>query len=95
MLNEEDPVQPRYRLEGPPAEPRPGLPSPRLIFTGRFRAGQAPEVLVAALPACRAAGLPAAAARSKSADHLPPPQHLLPGTAGTEGANRPGLTPSA
>jgi len=43
-------------------------------------------------PACRAAaGLPAAAARSKSADHLPPSQHLLPGTAGPEGANRLGL----
>ena len=49
---------PRYRLEGLPAGPQPELPSPRLTFTGRFRAGKAPEVLVAALallaspPAC-------------------------------------------
>ena len=42
-------MAPRYRLEGLPAGPRPGLPSPRLTFTGRFRAGKAPEVLVAAL----------------------------------------------
>jgi hypothetical protein len=75
MLNEEDPVHAAIRLEELPAGPRPGLPSPRLTFTGRFRAGKAPEVLVGgARPACRAAaGLPAAAARSKSADHLPPP----------------------
>jgi len=44
--------------EGLPAGPRPGLPSPQLTFTGRFRAGKAPEVLVAAFalpaatPAC-------------------------------------------
>jgi hypothetical protein len=40
---------PRYCLEGLPAEPLPGLPSPRLTFTGRFRAGKAPEVLAMAL----------------------------------------------
>jgi hypothetical protein len=34
--------------EGLPAGPRPGRPSPQLTFTGRFRAGKAPEVLVAA-----------------------------------------------
>ena len=52
-------MAPRYRLEGLPAGPRPGLPSPRLTFTGRFRAGKAPEVPVGALallaappPAC-------------------------------------------
>ena len=50
---------PRYRLEELPAGPRPGLPPRRLTFTGRFRAGKAPEVLVGALallaappPAC-------------------------------------------
>jgi hypothetical protein len=35
--------------KGQPAGPLSGLPSPRLTFTGRFRAGKAPEVLVAAL----------------------------------------------
>ena len=49
MLNEEDPVHAAIRLEGLPSGPRPGLPSPRLTFTGRFRAGKAPRVLVAAL----------------------------------------------
>jgi len=39
----------RPALEGLPAEPLPALPSPRLTFTGRFRAGKAHEVLVAAL----------------------------------------------
>jgi glycosyltransferase involved in cell wall biosynthesis len=39
----------RSALEGLSAEPLPGLPSPRLTFTGRFRADKAPEVLVAAL----------------------------------------------
>ncbi len=39
----------RSALEGLSAEPLPGLPSPRLSFTGRFRADKAPEVLVAAL----------------------------------------------
>ena len=49
MLNEEDPVHaaiPPGRTAGRTA---PGLPSPRLTFTGRFRVGKAPEVLVAAL----------------------------------------------
>ena len=49
MLNEEDPVHAAIPPEALPAGPRPGLPSPRLTFTGRFRAGKAPEVLVAAL----------------------------------------------
>jgi glycosyltransferase involved in cell wall biosynthesis len=39
----------RSALEGLSAEPLPGLPSPRLTFTGRFRADKAPEVLIAAL----------------------------------------------
>jgi len=39
----------RSALEGLQAEPLPGLASPRLTFTGRFRADKAPEVLVAAL----------------------------------------------
>ena len=39
----------RPALEGLPAEPLPAQPSPRLTFTGRFRAGRAHEVLVAAL----------------------------------------------
>jgi hypothetical protein len=39
---------PRYCLEGLLAEPLPGLPSPRLTFTGRFRAGKAPGVLAMA-----------------------------------------------
>jgi hypothetical protein len=49
MLNGEDPVHaaiPPGRTVGRTAA---GLPSPRLTFTGRFRAGKAPEVLVAAL----------------------------------------------
>ena len=49
MLNGKIRSTPRYRPEGLSAEPLPGLPSPRLTFTGRFRAGKAPEVLVAAL----------------------------------------------
>ena len=50
MLNEEDPVHaaiPPGRTAGRTAA---RLPSPRLTFTGRFRAGKAPEVLVTALP---------------------------------------------
>jgi hypothetical protein len=39
----------RSALVGLSAAPLPGLPSPRLTFTGRFRADKAPEVLVAAL----------------------------------------------
>ena len=39
----------RLALDRLAAAPLPGLPSPRLAFTGRFRAGRAPEVLVAAL----------------------------------------------
>jgi len=39
----------RSALVGLAAAPLPGLPSPRLTFTGRFRADKAPEVLVAAL----------------------------------------------
>jgi glycosyltransferase involved in cell wall biosynthesis len=41
--------QGRSALEGLSAVPLPGLLSPRLTFTGRFRADKAPEVLVAAL----------------------------------------------
>jgi hypothetical protein len=48
MLNGKTRCTLRYRPEGLSAEPLPGLPSPRLTFTGRFRAGQAPETLVAA-----------------------------------------------
>ena len=50
MLNEEDPVHAAIPPGRTAAGPRPGLPSPRLTFTGRCRAGKAPEVLVAALP---------------------------------------------
>jgi hypothetical protein len=59
MLNEEDPVHaaiPPGRTAGRTAA---RTASPRLTFTGRFRAGTAPEVLVGALallaappPAC-------------------------------------------
>jgi hypothetical protein len=65
-------------MEGLPAGPRPGLPSPRLTFTGRFRAGKASEVLVgtlallAAPPAC-----PRLAANQLITFHHP--RHLLPG----------------
>ncbi len=48
----------RSALEGLPAEPLPAQPSPRLTFTGRFRAGRAHKVLVAA-PALLAAPPPA------------------------------------
>ena len=58
MVNGEDRCMPRYRAEGLLAEPLPGLPSPRLTFTGRFRAGKAPEALAAA-PALLAAPPPA------------------------------------
>jgi len=37
------PSTPRYRPEGLPAEPLPGLPSPRLTFTGRLRCQPAPD----------------------------------------------------
>jgi hypothetical protein len=90
MLNEEDQVHaaiPPGRTAGRTAA-RTAVaaadlhrPVPRRQGTRGARRG--------ARPACRAAaGPPAAAARSKSADHLPPPRHLLPGTAGPEGANR-------
>ena len=36
-------------MEGLPAGSLSGLPSPRLTFTGRFRAGKAPEVPVVTL----------------------------------------------
>jgi hypothetical protein len=49
MVNGEDRSRPRYRAEGLPAGPLPGLPSPQLTVTGRFRAGKAPEVLAATL----------------------------------------------
>jgi hypothetical protein len=58
MLNEEDPVHAAIPPGRTAAGPRPGLPSPQLTFTGWFRAGKAPEVLVAAFallaapPAC-------------------------------------------
>ena len=52
-------MAPRYRLEGLRAGPRLGLPSPRLTFTGRFRAGKAPEVPVAALALLAAPPRPA------------------------------------
>jgi hypothetical protein len=58
MVNGETPSTPRYRPEGLSAEPLPGLPSPRLTFTGRFPTGKAPEVLVAALALAGAAGPP-------------------------------------
>src|SRR2546429_4374930 len=90
MLNEEDPVHaaiPPGRTAGRTAARAAvaaadlNRPVPRRQGTRGARRG--------ARPACRAAaGLPAAAAHSKSADHLPPPRHLLPGTAGPEGANR-------
>jgi len=49
MVNGEDRCMPRYRAERLLAEPLPGLPSPRLTFTGRFQADKAPEVLAATL----------------------------------------------
>jgi hypothetical protein len=59
LCGEEIRSTPRYRPEGPPAEPLPGPPSPRLTVTGRFRAGKASQVLVAALALLAApAGLP-------------------------------------
>jgi glycosyltransferase involved in cell wall biosynthesis len=39
----------RSSVEGLSARPWPGLASPRLTFTGRFRADKAPDVLVEAL----------------------------------------------
>jgi glycosyltransferase involved in cell wall biosynthesis len=39
----------RSAVQGLSARPWPGLPSPRLTFTGRFRADKAPDVLVEAL----------------------------------------------
>ena len=39
----------RSSVEGLDAEPRPGLPSPRLTFAGRFSSDKAPDVLVEAL----------------------------------------------
>ena len=45
-------------VQGLSARPWPGLPSPRLTFTGRFRADKAPDVLVEAL-ALLGAPLPA------------------------------------
>jgi len=39
----------RSSVEGLPAGPLPGLPSPRLTFAGRFREDKAPDVLVEAL----------------------------------------------
>jgi glycosyltransferase involved in cell wall biosynthesis len=39
----------RSLVEGLPARPLPGLPSPRLTFAGRFRGDKAPDVLVEAL----------------------------------------------
>ena len=39
----------RSSVEGLPARPLPGLPSPRLTFAGRFREDKAPDVLIEAL----------------------------------------------
>jgi glycosyltransferase involved in cell wall biosynthesis len=39
----------RSAVQGLSVRPWPGLPSPRLTFTGRFRADKAPDVLVEAL----------------------------------------------
>ena len=95
MLNEEDPVHAAI----PPGSTA-GRTAARTAVTAAdlhqpFRAGKAPEVLVALAPfaapppACPRLRL---AANQQITFHL---QHLLPGTAGPEGANRPGLTPSA
>jgi len=51
----------RSSVEGLSAEPLPGLPSPRLTFTGRLRADKGPDVLVAALALL----------------HRPPPSYLV------------------
>jgi len=51
----------RSAVQGLSARPWPGLPSPRLTFTGRFRADKAPDVLVEALALLGA----------------PPPAHLV------------------
>jgi hypothetical protein len=58
VMNGQTPSTPRYRPEGLPAEPLPGLPPPRLTFTGQFPTGKASEVLVAALALAGAAGPP-------------------------------------
>jgi glycosyltransferase involved in cell wall biosynthesis len=51
----------RSSVEGLSAEPLPGLPSPRLTFTGRLRGDKAPDVLVEALALL----------------HRPPPTYLV------------------
>jgi hypothetical protein len=58
MLKREGPVRAAIPPGGLPAEPLPGLPSPRLTATGRFRAGKAPEVLAVLAPRAPALACP-------------------------------------